>query len=52
VLIRNSVLGEHIRKADPWADSTVTRPYSSVPAGVLPANRLFEYGNTGPGNGN
>ncbi|MFZ4876497.1 pectinesterase family protein [Janthinobacterium sp. Mn2066] len=52
VLIRNSVLGEHIRKADPWADSTATRPYSSVPAGALPANRLLEYGNTGPGNGN
>ena len=52
VLIRNSVLGEHIRRADPWADSTVTRPYSSAPAGALPANRLFEYGNTGPGNGN
>ena len=52
VLIRNSALGEHIRKADPWADSTATRPYSSVPAAALPANRLFEYGNTGPGNGN
>lgn len=52
VLIRNSVLGEHIRKLDPWADSTATRPYSSVPAGTLPANRLAEYGNTGPGNGN
>lgn len=51
VLIRNSVLGAHIRKLDPWADSTATRPYSSVPSGALPANRLFEYGNTGPGNG-
>lgn len=52
VVIRNSVLGEHIRKADPWGESTATRPYSSVPSGTLPANRLFEYGNTGPGNGN
>ena len=52
VVIRNSVLGEHIRKADPWGESTVTRPYSSVPSGSLPANRMFEYGNTGPGNGN
>ncbi len=52
VLIRNSVLGAHIRKLDPWADSTASRPYSSAPSGVLPANRLSEYGNTGPGNGN
>lgn len=52
VVIRNSVLGEHIRKADPWGESTATRPYSSVVSGSLPANRFFEYGNTGAGNGN
>jgi pectinesterase len=48
-LVRESTLGAHIRAADPWAVAATTkRPYSSV-AGALPANRLYELGNTGPG---
>jgi pectinesterase len=49
-LIRDSVLGPHIRAADPWRGATTTdRPFSSTPTPTLPANRLYEYNNTGPG---
>jgi pectinesterase len=49
VLIRESVLGAQIRLVDPWrAAATTNRPYSST-AGTYPANRLYEYANTGPG---
>jgi pectinesterase len=48
-LVRESTLGAHIRLADPWAEAATTkRPYSSV-AGAAPANRMWEFANTGPG---
>jgi pectinesterase len=47
--VRGSVLGAHIQKAAPWRPAATTaRPYSSV-AGAYPANRLYEFENTGPG---
>jgi pectinesterase len=43
-LVRESILGPHIRKLDPWASAaTSARPYS--PSG----NRFSEYCDTGPG---
>jgi pectinesterase len=49
VLVRDSVLGEHIDVEEPWRSaSTSNRPYDSV-AGEYPANRLYEYANLGPG---
>ncbi len=49
VLVRNSTLGEHIELEEPWRSASSTnRPYASS-AGELPANRLFEFSNTGPG---
>lgn len=49
LLVRDSVLGAHIDAEQPWRSaSTSNRPYDSV-AGEYPANRLYEYGNTGPG---
>ncbi|MDF3067595.1 MAG: acyl-CoA thioesterase [Polyangiaceae bacterium] len=48
-VIRESELGVHVRLADPWAPAaTTSRPFSAV-ATTLPANRLYELGNTGPG---
>jgi pectinesterase len=48
-VVRESTLGAHIRTTDPWAEAATTkRPFSSV-AGTYPANRLYEYANTGPG---
>ena len=48
-LIRESTLGAHIRANDPWAPAATTaRPYSSVPT-TAPANRMYEFNNTGPG---
>ncbi|HZU84879.1 MAG TPA: pectinesterase family protein [Polyangiaceae bacterium] len=54
-LVRESMLGAHIAAA-PWvASATTKRPYCSVSwacvadGGTCPANRLFEYKNTGPG---
>ncbi|HMJ52290.1 MAG TPA: pectinesterase family protein [Polyangiaceae bacterium] len=48
-LIRDSVLDAQVRPNDPWrAAATTDRPYSSMP-GTYPANRLYEYNNTGPG---
>lgn len=47
--VRGSLLGAHIQSAGPWRPAATTaRPYSSV-AGALPANRLYEFANTGPG---
>jgi pectinesterase len=47
--VRQSLLGAHIQSAAPWrAAATTARPYSSV-AGTYPANRLYEFENTGPG---
>ncbi len=48
-VIRASELGAHVRLADPWAPAaTTSRPFSSV-VGTYPANRMYEFGNTGPG---
>ena len=48
-LIRESTLGAHIQVAGPWSvAATTSRPFSST-AGTYPANRLYEFGNTGPG---
>jgi pectinesterase len=45
-VIRESVLGAHIRLTDPWAAAaTSSRPYDSS------TNRFVEYCNTGPGAG-
>lgn len=45
-VIRNSVIGAHIKKAAPWAAAaTSARPYSAS------GNRFFEYCNSGPGAG-
>jgi pectin methylesterase-like acyl-CoA thioesterase len=49
-VIRDSVLGPHILSAAPWlAAATSGRPFSVVPNGTTPANRLFELHNGGPG---
>jgi pectinesterase len=49
VLVRNSTLGAHIESSEPWRSaSSSNRPYASAP-GELPANRLYEFGNLGPG---
>lgn len=49
VLVRNSTLGVHIAGSEPWrAASSTNRPYASGP-GELPANRLYEFANVGPG---
>jgi pectinesterase len=49
VLIRESMLDAQVRPVDPWRSAATTdRPYSST-AGTYPANRLYEYNNTGPG---
>jgi pectinesterase len=47
--VRGSVVGAHVQSAAPWRPAATTaRPYSSV-AGMYPANRLYEFENTGPG---
>jgi pectinesterase len=49
VVIRDSVLDAQVRPRDPWrAAATTDRPYSSA-AWIYPANRLYEYNNSGPG---
>jgi pectinesterase len=48
-VIRQSTLGAHIQSVAPWrAAATTSRPFSST-AGAYPANRCFEFENTGPG---
>ena len=48
-VVRDSTLGAHIQATTPWrAAATTSRAYSSV-AGAVPANRFYEFGNTGPG---
>jgi pectinesterase len=48
-VVRDSTLGAHIVSDAPWRPAaTTSRPYASV-AGALPANRLYEYTNLGPG---
>jgi pectinesterase len=54
-LIRDSMLGAQINLTAPWNPAATTnRPYSSTPAagpdgGTFPANRLYEFNNTGAG---
>jgi pectinesterase len=49
-VIRNTMLGAHIIGAAPWpAAATTGRPYSSTATTAFPANRLYEYMNTGAG---
>jgi len=49
-VIRQSMLGAHIIGAAPWAAAASTgRPYSTAASSSFPANRLFEYMNTGAG---
>ena len=48
-VVRESTLGLHIQSTTPWrAAATTSRPYASVD-GAVPANRFYEFGNTGPG---
>lgn len=48
-VVRESTLGLHIQATTPWRSAATTnRPYSSVD-GAVPANRFYEFGNTGPG---
>jgi pectinesterase len=48
-LVRESVLGVHVQGTAPWRSAaTTSRPHRSSD-GDYPANRLFEYGNSGPG---
>jgi pectinesterase len=61
LIIRDSVIGDHINAAAPWNKAASTnRPFSSAkPVSVkfgkpaveteFPVNRLFEYHNSGPG---
>jgi pectinesterase len=49
-VIRDSMLDAKVNTAMPWsAAATTSRAYSSVPVGMVPANRLWEFANTGPG---
>lgn len=48
-VVRESTLGAHIQAAGPWrAAATTSRAYSSVD-GAVPANRFYEFQNSGPG---
>jgi len=48
-VVRESTLGAHIQAAGPWrAAATTNRAYSSVD-GAVPANRFYEFQNSGPG---
>lgn len=59
LVIRESAIGAHINRTDPWAGAASTnRPYSSTTpqtvtfggtATTFPVNRLYEYLNTGAG---
>ena len=48
-LIRDSVIGAHVIAAAPWSSAaTTSRPFS-ISGETYPANRLYEYNNSGPG---
>ena len=67
-IVRNSILGAHIRAADPWAPTTRATPKNPTPApavlytsddyyapgtGLIPTEAfLAEFGNSGPGAAN
>jgi pectinesterase len=61
-IVRESVIGAHIRKATVWgAAATTNRPFNATEsqtvtwssvATLFPANRLYEYKNTGAGAAN
>ncbi len=48
-LITRSFLGAHIAPLAPWRPAATTSRAFSSTAGSLPANRLYEFDNTGPG---
>jgi len=48
-LVRDSMLGAHVNGSSPWASAATTdRPFSSTATATLPANRMYEYNDTGP----
>jgi pectinesterase len=48
-VVRGSMLGPHVNGTAPWASAaTTSRPFSSTATSSLPANRLYEFQNTGP----
>ena len=48
-VVRDSTLGAHVNGSAPWAAAaTTSRPFSSSPTATLPANRLYEFNDTGP----
>jgi pectinesterase len=48
-VVRDSMLGAHVNGTAPWASAaTTSRPFSSTATETLPANRLYEFQNTGP----
>lgn len=48
-VVRDSRLGPHIFRAAPWtASAIVARPFHSADD-ETPANRLYEFNNSGPG---
>jgi pectinesterase len=48
-VVRDSMLGPHVNGTSPWAAAATTaRPFSSTPTATLPANRLYEFNDTGP----
>ncbi|MDP9148459.1 MAG: pectinesterase family protein [Myxococcota bacterium] len=53
--VMSSTIDAHYSRTKPWVSAaTTSRGYSSVPwacaaAGMCPANRLYEYANSGPG---
>lgn len=50
VVIRDSTLGAHISGTAPWESSaSAARPFSITGTATVPANRLYEFNNTGPG---
>jgi pectinesterase len=48
-VVRDSMLGAHVNGSTPWAAAaTTSRPFSSTATATLPANRLYEFNDTGP----
>ena len=48
-VMRDSMLGPNVNGAGPWAAAAPTsRPFRSTPTDTLPANRLYEFNDTGP----
>jgi pectinesterase len=48
-VVRDSMLGPNMNGPGPWVSAaTTSRPFSSTPTDTLPANRLYEFNDTGP----